>query len=815
MIKKISFLFILILIFSVSVIAQQFPGRRGGGGSSLTGQVFDANEKVPIEYANIIIYTVKDSNQVTGTISKKDGKFILSGIKPGNYYIDIQFIGYNKKRINNITIGQAQRTIDLGKIYIQPAAINLQNVVVEGNRSPVTYQIDKKVIDVSQMATSISGSATDVLENVPSVTVDIDGNVSLRGSSSFTVLIDGKPSVMDAQDILQQIPASSIETIEIITNPSAKYDPEGNAGIINIKLKKEKNLGWGGVVNANAGVNDKYGGDFIFENKSSDFSYNFGLNYNRRFFPGSSMEEKQFGLSSGTSFINSDGSRERGRISFGVRGGFDFNFNESNSLSLGMRYGSRSGKHNSTLKYTQWSTADPQQILYKSINNSDRSGDYYALNLNYQHKFPLKGHELSAELFGSHRNSDESSISEDIKDSGQFSGKKTTESGPSTEFRGKLDYTLPLGENSKFEAGSQGEMDLSDESNGLSDYNSTTGSYEFQPLYSNDTKYNRSELAIYSIYADQFNNLGVQIGARTEYTYRTIELKKTGQSFSIDRWDFFPSIHSSFKFAEGSQLMASYTRRIDRPHGWALEPFFTWQDANNVRKGNPGLQPEFIDSYELGFQTFFGQVTMSNDFYYRVNHNTIDRVRTVYAENVTLNTFENVGNDYSLGSEFMFTFDPVKPWNVNLMGNIYDYRIKGNLYGEPFERQSFNWRIRMNNSFKLFASTMIQLNARYNSPSVSSQGTRKGYFSTDLAIKQDLLNRNISLTLQVRDLLNTARWEFTSTGQDFYSSSRFSREAPMVMLNVKFNFNNYKDNERSPNNGGSQDGGFEGQQFDN
>ena len=776
--------------------------------ANISGKVSDIESKIPLEYANVILFSLPDSSQVTGSITNKDGIFVLAGIPDGKYFLSVQFVGYQKKIIKNVLV-TSSNSIDLGNIFIKITSINLENVVVEGERNPVSFQLDKKVIDVSKMPTSISGNAADVLENVPSVDVDIDGNVSLRGSSNFTVLIDGRPSVMEAQDALQQIPASSIETIEIITNPSAKYDPEGSAGIINIKIKKEKNLGLSGVANANAGANDKYGGDFIIENKTSGYNYNFGINYNRRFSPGNGLDNKQFEIGNNTSFLNSNGSRERGHISFGLRGGIDLNLSESDLFSISGRYGTREHQNNNASNYTQWSDLNPDKLYYLNINNSNRSGYYYAINTGYIKKFDAKGHQLLSQLIVSRNNSDESSISSSNQNGIQTDGKKTTETGPSTHIRGKIDYSLPLGENSKFEAGSQGEVELEKNSNGLFNYDALNNSYNFQSLYSHSINSTISELAIYSIYANEENNLSYQAGLRTELTYRTIELTDNQNKFSINRWDFFPSIHTSYKFSNVTQLMASYTRRIDRPRGWNLEPFLSWSDPNNVRVGNPDLKPELIDSYEFGFQTLFGSITFNNDIYYRINHNRIDRIQSAYAENVTLNTFANVGTDYSLGTEFMITFDPiVKFWNVNLMGDVYDYRIKGILNEIPFERTSFNWSARFNNGLNITKTTQFQFNVRYNSPSVTSQGKYTGFFRTDAAVKQDLFDKSISLTLQARDLFKTGKREFTSQGADFYSYTYYTREAPMVMLNMRFNFNNYKE-KRIQNNGEPEDGGQE------
>jgi len=796
----------LIVISSVNLAQQREVG-------AVSGKVIDAATKEPIEYANIVLLNVKDTSVVTGMVTNNEGVFNLTGIRPGNYFVDVRFIGYIDKRFQE-TLKPGNMQIDLGEIPIHPAAIDLQDVVVQGERSPISYQIDKKVIDVSQMETVASGNAADVLENVPSVTVDIDGNVSLRGTTSFTVLIDGRPSVLDPQDALQQIPASAIQNIELITNPSAKYDPEGTSGIINIILKKNKNLGFSGVVNANAGLKDKYGGDFIFELKSEDVSTNLGLDFNRRFFPGSRSEQNRYILPSDVSYLNSNGNMEWGRISFGVRGGIEFSLSDKDVLSFGGRYGNRDNQRNSTANYSEWTTDNPLRQNYFNNTDRKRSGDFYSLNLNYQKKFEKKDHQLYAELFLSGRNSDESTLSSEFENDVQVGGSKTTEVGPSKEFRGKVDYTLPLGEQNKFESGYQGEVNNSEDRTGLYEFNSVSGKYELQSQYNHITDYNRSEHAFYTMYLDNWNNFGIQGGFRTEYTYRKIKISPNNQVFTIDRWDYFPTLHTSYKFEDGQQLMASYTRRIQRPRGWALEPFETWLDANNVRKGNPDLQPELIDSYEFGFQTYFGKdVSFSTELYYRVANNKIERVRSVYSENINLTTFDNIGTDYSLGTELMTIFDPLEFWNVNLMGNLYQYRVEGSLYNnEPFSRKSFNWNTRINNSFKLSKSLQLQFNIRYNSPSVSSQGEWKGFFTTNASVKKDLFDRMISLTLQIRDIFATAKREFTSEGPDFYNYAHFNRESPVVMLNIRLNFNNYKQ-EREQRQGDNGEGMDTGEDF--
>jgi len=299
------------------------------------------------------------------------------------------------------------------------------------------------------------------------------------------------------------------------------------------------------------------------------------------------------------------------------------------------------------------------------------------------------------------------------------------------------------------------------------------------------------------MFSSKYERLGYQLGLRTEYTGRTIEIAGEDNNFTIDRWDYFPSAHLSYEFLVGHQMITSYTRRINRPRGWQLEPNKTWQDAYNIRVGNASLLPEYIDSYEFGYQTFFGKSVLSLEAYYRITNNRIESIQSAYSEKVTLQSFENIGKDYSLGTELFFNFDPINNWNVNLMGNIYDYKIKGTLYDKDFSRNSFNWNARFNNTIKIGPSTQVQINASYNSPSVSAQGRREGFIFTNLAVKQELFDKLLTATLQVRDVFGTAKFEMENQSFDFYSYRHMERESPVIMLNLRFNINNYKSRENN------------------
>jgi len=788
MIKRIT-LFVLIALVTTAW-TQEFQQRPGG---SITGAIYDKSSRSPIEYANIILFSQQDSTQITGTISDAKGNFQLNNIRPAMYYLEIRFMGFQTRRIDRLRVNPRQGVTDLGKIELERTVLSMEELAVEGEKPALTYEIDKKVIAVSQMQTVISGTAADVLQNVPSVTVDIQGNVSLRGSSNFTVLIDGRPTVLEPNDALQQIPASTIENIEIITNPSAKFDPDGTAGIINLVMKKNQRIGRSGLINLNGGLHDKYGGDFLLENRREKWSVVLGVDYNKRFFDGDNEEKNETTSDDLTSFIYSSGDSRMGRNSSGVRAAIEWYPSPKDVLTIDGRFGQGSHQRNSDQNYDEWAEPELSHSLYISANSNERANKHYSSSMSYLHRFTSQGHELSGQLSLSYRDGEENATNELFtEDVTKISGRRSSEDGPSNDLRTKIDYTLPLNKSNKFETGYQGQFNDSDDRSGVYDYDPVLTDYYFMPEYSHTTNYKRATHSVYALYSGRMNRLGFQGGLRGEYTSRTIELKGENEKYTLDLWDYFPTAHFSYELARGQQFMTSYTRRIERQRGFFLEPYETWIDAYNVRQGNPDIKPEYIDSYELGYQTAFGKNLFSTEIYYRVTHNKIERVRSVYDVNVTLHTVKNVGADYALGCEMMLNIDLLKYWNVNLMGNYFNYRIEGTLYSEAFSRQSDNWSARLNNVFKLARFTQLQINGNFNSPSVSAQGRREGFLMTDVAVKQEFFERTLSLTLQLSDIFSQAKHEFSAAGPNFYSYNRFSREAPIVMLNIRYNINNYK-----------------------
>ena len=803
-------LFTLIFILTVhQLIFAQLRRPRSNFSGTIVGYVYDEVSKQPIEYANIILYTMRDSSRITGTITDKNGFFRLQNVPVGRYFIEVDFIGYAKIQIPHIRVFPRHPEVKLKEIFLSPVAIIGEGVEVEGERVPITYQLDKKVINVSKQTTTLSGTAVDVLENVPSINVDIEGNVSLRGSGSFTLLIDGRPTLLEPEEILQQIPASSIETIEIITNPSAKYDPDGVSGIINIILKKNKLRGFSGFLYLNMGNNDRYGGNFLLSYRNKKIILNLAMDYNQRHFPGNNRIDQYTVQDSLTLYSQSEGDASRLMKPYGLRGSVEINLGYRNILSLGGRLGSRSMERGYLLTYRQWSSAQPEKTLSYSDDNWKRSGDYYSLNLNYQHTWRRKGHQLLAQLIYSRRTGDEKSTNELRKpDKEILEGKISTEEGPASGWRFKTEYSQPLGQNSRLEAGYQNRWRNSTDNKKVFDYDPLQNRYLYQPLFSNFSRYQRNIHSLYFQFSSQLVRLEYQFGLRGEYTYRKIRVRGN-KSFLLDRMDYFPTAHISYRALAHYQVMGSYTRRINRPRGWWLEPFLTWGDAYNVYRGNPALHPEYVDSYELNHRFLINKNVISLEAFYRITNNKVERIRSAYLNNVILHTYENVGKARATGLEFLWNTDLFNWWNINYMGSLYRYRVTGFLNRQDFSHQSNNWSARLNNTFRMFRNNRIQINLRYQSPTVTSQGRSEAFFSTDLAFQQQFFNKQLSLTLQIRDIFQTMRHEYESRGTDFYYYRRFEIDSPFLSFNIRWIFNNYKLEQKRPfdmeENGGEED----------
>lgn len=765
---------------------------------TIQGIIKSSASKKTIEYATIALYDSETSELIGGTITNTNGFFKIETSKQATYLLKASFIGFEEKEVENIHFSENQTIVDLGEIFLAPAAQKLDEVTVEETRMTFDYQIDKKVINVNQAFSNASGNAVDILENAPSVKVDIEGNVSLRGSSSFTVLINGTPTVLEATEALEQIPASMIKQIEIITNPSAKYDPEGTSGIINIITKNNILSGINGMVDVKIGNYDNYGGDFLLNYNGKKFSAFIKGDISRRSRPTYQNEESRNTINDTTYYFNSNGENDFVFESLSPSIGFEWKPDTSNTFLLEGKIGKRGLERPNRLNYEEWTSVDDNHRFYSSDDLWKIEMQYYKISFNYKHDFKKKNSNIQTQLMYYSRFGDEFSINSLKNTDNEIAeAKKSTEKGPGGGFAYRLDYVLPFSETNKFEAGLDGKVRSGFDDYRVYNYNLQTFAYEIDSLFSHEVNTTKSTHGAYAIYSGMLNNFGYQLGLRSELTDRFIELKETEENTTIFRFDYFPTIHLSYKLSENNQVMASYTRRINRPRGFYFEPFITWVDAYNVRKGNPELLPEYIDSWELSYQFKFKKNTLTTDVFYRITNHKIESIRLPYHENILMRTFENVGKDYSLGGEFILNLVPVRWYVLDLSGNFFDYRVVGELYENEFSQESFNWGGNITNTFKIKKNTKIQLSGRYESPTVQAQGTREAYFFVNAAVRHSFEKQNLNLTLQARDIFATGKHETIYEAADFYLYNYSEYKAPMISLSVNWRFNNYSSKKKT------------------
>ncbi len=773
--------------------------------TSISGMVIDAENSKAIEYANLVLFSMRDSSMAKGTITKPDGSFKFENVSFGRYYLRVSFIGYKEKYIDKILVKPGTKDITLDPIKIEKKEEMLDAFEIVGEKPRIEYTIDKKIVYADQQIVSAGGNAANLLENTPSVDVDIEGNVSLRGSSNFTLLIDGRPTLMDASDALQQIPASTIDNIEIITNPSAKYDPEGTSGIINVITKKSKLDGFSGMATLSLGNNDKYGLDLNLNYRLDKWMWFVNASYQDHNHIGSYENENNTLFNDTTTISASDGERNGGRKRFSVKTGAEWHIDSKSVLGFSADLTSRGFERKFNADYSLSTIPVSEFYQYSTRNSSERKMDGYSFNVNYQREFNKPEHKLTASVNYEDNTHDEDNItrmytlSEMILESDH-----TTEDEESDEWEIKVDYTRPL-KKGKIETGAQLRLDSETGVYGLSYLDTVSDIWLKQDSFNTDVSYHRNISAAYIIYSREGEKLGYQFGLRTEYTDRLLENFQNNESFAINRIDLFPSVHFSYQLPNDQQMLLSYSRRINRPRGYYLEPFYTWMDAYNVRVGNPGIKPEYINSFELSFQKRINKNFIALEGYYRQTENHISRVRDVYEENIFLHTFENIGNELSTGIELMINWNIKKWWNTNVMFDYYYYELSGQLFDADYTTNSNNWNTRLSNTFILSSDVKLQIDGRYNSPTVTSQGEREASWGSNMALRTEWLDKKLAATLQLRDVFGSMKYEFTSTGDNFSSYMLFRREARTLMLTLSYRINNYQ----KKRNGGSKENGMD------
>lgn len=789
--KKILFISItLFLIYNLNYsLATNYEYKK----YTIEGTVAEKSTATKIEYATIALYEKSDNSLITGTITDSDGYFIMEINESGNFYLKISFIGFEELIIDDIILNSENQNKNLNIIYLLPNSTELDEVTVEAERIALDYKIDKKIVNVSEINSIGLSDATEILENVAGINVDLDGNVSLRGNSNFTVLINGKPSALEGSEALQQIPASMISQIELITNASAKYNPEGTAGIINVITKKNKLLGISGVVNASAGTFDNYGGDILLNYNKEKFGIYFKADYGKRGRMREVEDYSQSLINDTTYYFNSEGESNFSREKYGFTFGFELTPDSFNTFNAEISLAERGFIRYSDLIYKDWNSVENFENIYNSESSFGVTGNFNSVSMSYTRLFRKKDEKLIFMVTGFERNPLKESIIEKSDNYDNIiQSEKTLEDGPVKGMEYRLDYELPINEKNKIEAGFDGRFYTGFQENERYFLNQETENFEKQDVFSNKVNFFDSYQGVYALYLGSLQKLEYQLGARGEYTYRNIFSETIDDETNIKQLDFFPTLHLSYKLNKNQQLMASYTRRISRPRPWHLWPYPRWFDTYNIRMGNPDLLPEFVDAMELSYQKELGKNLFSFEVYYKTTKDKIEEIYLPYEENIRLEIHENVGKDNSVGSIINFSLVPAKWYMLDLSGDFYKYNASGNFDGKNYSKNNFNWGAGFSNTIKLGKNTKIQINGNYSSPSVWAQGTNNEYYFVGAAIKQTFFDKNLSLTLQCRDVLGLSDRETIYESENYYSRSFSHSKYPYINFSISWKFNNYE-----------------------
>lgn len=765
-----------------------------------TGQIkailVDSETSKPISSASVALFDAHSNVFVKGGQSVSQGFLLLSDIKPGKYNVRITYVGYETQTIDSIEI-LGNKSKDLGRIALKSTGNMLNEVVIEGRAPAMQIGIDRKTFNVGESLVSAGGTATDVLANVPTLQVDQDGSVSLRGSSSVKILIDGRESALAGNDVtslLQSLPANSIEKVEVITNPSSKYDAEGQTGIINIVLKKNIRTGLNGSINTSAGSYDNYMAGITLNYRDRKFNYFGSYNFNKRNMLGSGKTDNTFFGDSTRNYSESESSRKGN--SHTVKAGFDYNMSDRTSLSFSGNLSIRDNKRIEDLNYEFFKQS---QMTGTSVRNSTQFEDDlgYELNADFRHQFKREGEELTGNAsYGRDKEDGTNDFSQNYTDGRKATSRKNVTSEDGKNINLQLDYVLPFSEVSKFEAGYRSQIRKSFDTQ-FSRSLDSLGNYVPDYRISNDFDFTSTVHAIYANYQNKFTDkIGYQIGLRGEQ----FELKST--YFSKDpaavetesnaKQKFFrlyPTLFLTYDVGEsGDKVQFSYSRRVQRARGWQVNPFLNVSDDLNYRQGNPNLKPEDVHSLEMSFAKTFGKVNLISSAYFNHASEVIQPFVYKIEDGRTYSRWENMTSRNLSGFEFISKVNATKDFDFTFNLNLIHIQYNANPDYDIKERKDFAYNANLTANYRFTPTFSAQIRGEYNSSRVMAQGQMNAMKGMDLALKKDVFKKKASIMFNVRDVFNSRKMNGVTETAQLISNFEHRWMKRMVTLSLSYRF---------------------------
>lgn len=788
------------LLLALEVLAQPSLSSTA---KNISGVVLDSASATALPFANITLHNKLDSSFVTGISTGTDGTFSLNNISDGNYYLKVSFVGYNTKFVPSINISNNKPQVNLGKITLSKTAYEISGAEVVGDKVSEELHLDKKVINVSQNLNAQGGTALDVLQNQPSVRVDPDGTVYLRGSTNFKVLVNGKPYPLEGADALKQISANNVENIELITNPSSKYDAEGSAGIININLKVQKDLALSGILNLNSGTGDKYNGDFTFNYNVNGLNLNGGVDYRDNTNTNNQEITRNSVISNQDYFNNTAASLRFNRRQYSARTGLDYTIDKQNNLGLTLGAGVVDvGFSLNSLSVNRISGDSKYSRIHST---QDVPVKYLNSSFNYQYKINPDVNDLNLEMTYNYVNikNDQTTIENLANENftsyyDMLNNTIFTNASNRNEGRLKLNFKQKFSETTNFETGIQSNLSYRnfDLVNRIYDFNSQ--SYVVDNNLTNKFNLRNNVYSGFVSFNSELLGFNYMIGLRGEYMDRNLEQQTLTENFKFEKMDYFPSINISRKI-DDHQLQLSYSRRINRPNDNMLNPFPFYSDPSITISGNPRLNPEYIDAIELNYQKMYGSVFVSAQTYYRKSKDSFTQTFSVDSSGKLNIIFGNYGNCDVYGVELSNSFSVLQIVKLDPSINLSQTKLDGRVNGVSIEKNFFNWSARLNATVSISSDTKFQLSGNYMK-FVDAQSESDPFMFISASLKQDLFDKAASITLQARNLFNASNIKINTLGTNFNANAYIRPEAPVVSLMFTYNFNNFKRSQKPSDN---------------
>ncbi|MEQ9188726.1 MAG: TonB-dependent receptor [Cryomorphaceae bacterium] len=804
---RIIALFVFLLYATLDLQAQVRPdgAQQADRSGLIAGRVVGGSQEA-IPFANVALYAT-DSALIGGSTTNDNGMFQIPA-PPGAYFIEITFLSFEPKIIPDVVKEEGQ-FLSLRTIELTENAALLNEVVIEADRSTVEFKLDKRVFNVGADLSNAGGNAADILQNVPSVDVDIEGNVSLRGSENVRILIDGKQSGLVGSgnaDALRLIQGNMIEKIEVITNPSSKYEAEGEVGILNIVLKKEKQKGFNGSFEVKTGYPANYGGSFNinYRRKWINMFASAGLNYRRS--PGRGGSSQVYNGPDTAYTFESTREHERGGISSVNRAGADFFINDKNTLTAAILYKYSDGDNVASIEYRDINNEGIITTTTLREEEEREVSEDIEFSLTHVKTFSGDDHKWTTDIRANQNYDREKSelvqtVSSAV-DAPSFQRSSNTED--QRTYMVQSDYTQPLWKKGKFETGVRGSFRRIENFYSVDLRNSDTAAWVALNDFTDNLIYTENIYAAYALFGNEWRRFSYQLGIRSEYTDIATVLELSGLSNPRAYLNFFPSGHLNYALNETNSLQTSYSRRLSRPSFRELIPFFSYTDPRFFYGGNPDLNPEYTDSYELGYLKMFSKGSFLGSVYYR---HTTDAVQRITLTDTTglLRTFPvNLGTQDAYGVEANLNLDIAKWWRINGSANAYYAVIQGAYRGTSYDTELLTMMGRVNSTFSLPQGIDLQVSGRYRAPRNTPQGKRLSVTTMDVGLARDFFKGKGTLVFNVNDVFNSGIRRSIVDTEYLYSESSFQWRVRQFQLTF-----NYRINQRKQR-GGNREGGEEG-----